>query len=66
MIDNAREGSALDTLSPEISKGSMNGTDVVVLDEQAGHLLPRYQSAFISKSLFLFIVSEMVKPVNSK
>jgi len=31
----------LDTLSPKISAGSMNGADVVVLDEQTGHLLRR-------------------------
>ncbi len=47
----------MDTLSPEISKDSMNGTDVVVLDEQAGHLLRRAHQR--ASAIFLSELSDV-------
>ena len=45
------------TLSPETSAGSMNGTDVVVLDEQAGHLLRRAHQR--ASAIFLSELSDV-------
>ena len=47
----------MDTVLPEISAGSVNGTDVVVLDEQAGHLLRRAHQR--ASAIFLSELNEV-------